>query len=48
VRYYTGLDVAMKDTFICIVDEKGNKVYETKASSTPAAIFESLEKLSYF
>ena len=47
MRYYTGLDVAMKDTFICIVDEDGNKVYETKASSTPAAIFESLEKSGF-
>jgi transposase len=43
MKYYSGLDVAMKDTFICIVDEEGNKVYETKASSTPAAIFKSLE-----
>ena len=47
MRYYTGLDVAMKDTFICIVDEDGNKVCETKASSTPAAIFESLEKSGF-
>ena len=47
MRYYTGLDVAMKDTFICIVDEEGNKVYETKASSTPAAIFKSLEKSGF-
>lgn len=47
MKYYTGLDVAMKDTFICIVDEEGNKVYETKASSTPAAIFESLEKSGF-
>ncbi len=37
----------MKDTFICTVDEEGNKVYETKASSTPSAIFESLEKSGF-
>ncbi|OYZ38320.1 MAG: hypothetical protein B7Y25_01385 [Alphaproteobacteria bacterium 16-39-46] len=44
MKYYTGLDVAMKETFVCIVDEEGKKIYETKAQSTPAAIFKSLEK----
>ena len=47
MKYYTGLDVAMKETFVCILDEKGNKVYETTASSTPAAILKSLEKSGF-
>jgi hypothetical protein len=27
MRYYAGLDVSMKKTFICILDEEGKKVY---------------------
>lgn len=27
MRYYAGLDVSMKETFICIVDEEGERVY---------------------
>ena len=47
MKYYTGLDVAMKESFICILDEEGKKVCETKAYSTPRAIFESLEKSGF-
>ena len=36
--YYAGLDVAMKTTFICIVNEKGKVIKELDASSTPEAI----------
>lgn len=44
MRHYAGLDVAMKETFLCILDETGKKVYEDKASSTPRGIFKSLKK----
>ena len=35
---YAGLDVSMKTTFICIVNEKGKVVRECECSSTPEAI----------
>ena len=28
MKYYAGLDVSMKETFICILDERGKIVYE--------------------
>jgi hypothetical protein len=33
MKYYAGLDVSMKETFICIVDENGNIVYENQELS---------------
>jgi transposase len=45
VKYYAGLDVAMKETFVCIVDENGKRVYEGKSFSDPLPIFEALIKL---
>lgn len=36
--HYAGLDVSMKTTFICIIDEKGKVVKELEATSTPEAI----------
>ena len=47
MRYYAGLDVAMKETFICIVNEEGKRVYEGKAFSDPLPIFEKLSKSGY-
>src|SRR4029077_13803377 len=38
MSYYAGLDVSMKTTFICIVNEKGKVVKEIEVASTPAAI----------
>ena len=38
MNYYAGLDVSMKTTFICIVNEKGKVVRELEAESTPEAI----------
>ncbi len=31
MKYYAGLDVSMKETFICIMREDGNTMYEGKA-----------------
>jgi transposase len=36
--HYVGLDVSMKTTFVCIVNEKGKIVKEIEASSIPEEI----------
>lgn len=42
--HYAGLDVSMKTTFICIVNEKGKVVKELEAPSTPEAIHNFLSE----
>jgi transposase len=44
MKYYAGLDVAMKETFMCVVDETGKRVFESKASTSPQTIHEELAK----
>lgn len=44
MKYYAGLDVAMKETFICILNEEGQKVFESKAITDPQPIYEELAK----
>lgn len=44
MKYYAGLDVAMKETFICILDEDGKRLYEGVASTDPKPIYEELIK----
>jgi transposase len=44
MKYYAGLDVAMKETFICILSEDGKKVFEGKAPTDPQPIYEELAK----
>jgi transposase len=36
--HYAGLDVSMKTTFVCIVDEKGKVVKEAEVASQPEEI----------
>ena len=38
MKYYVGLDVAMEETAICIVDDHRRVVRESKAASEPEAI----------
>jgi hypothetical protein len=38
MKHYVGLDVAMKETAICIVDDERRIVREGKAASEPQAI----------
>jgi len=38
MRYYAGLDVSMKETFICIVNEKGKTFCQGQVPSDPEAI----------
>jgi transposase len=44
VRYYAGLDVSMKETFVCIMNEEGKKIYEGKSVSDPQPIYDELLK----
>jgi transposase len=47
MKYYAGLDVAMKETFICIVSEEGARVFESKATTDPRPIYEELSKSGF-
>ena len=44
MKYYAGLDVAMKETFMCVVDEAGKRVFESKATTCPQALYDELIK----
>jgi len=44
MKYYAGLDVAMKETFMCVVDEAGKRVFESKVTTSPQAIYGELIK----
>jgi hypothetical protein len=35
MKYYAELHVAMKETFMCVVDEEENRVFESKATTSP-------------
>ena len=47
MKYYAGLDVAMKETFICIMREDGKTMYEGKAHTDPKFIDDALIKSGY-
>jgi len=47
MKYYAGLDVSMKETFICILNEEGQKVFESRACSDPKPIYDELLKSGY-
>lgn len=47
MKYYAGLDIAMKETFMCIVDEEGERVFESKAPTDPHPIYEELSKSGF-
>lgn len=42
MKYYAGLDVSMKETFICILSEVGAKIYESRAPTDPESIAKEL------
>ena len=44
MRNYVGLDVSLKSTAICILDERGKRIQEGEVDSTPDAIHEFLLK----
>jgi len=45
--YFAGLDVSVKDTSVCIVDETGKIVREVKVSSEPDALLTVLRNPAY-
>lgn len=42
MKHYTGLDVSMKQTSICIVDEQDNIVFETEVATDPVLIIKAI------
>ena len=47
MEYFAGLDVSVKDTSVCIVDEAGKIVREVKVASEPDALLTVLRSLRY-
>ena len=47
MKYYAGLDVSMKETFICIVDELGKPIFETSIPSDPFEIAKVIRKQKF-
>ena len=45
--YFAGLDVSVKDTSVCIVDDAGKIVREVKVASEPAALLQVLRNPAY-
>lgn len=43
MRYYAGLDVSLEETAICVVNEEGAIVQESRAASDPEALAAALE-----
>lgn len=44
MKHYAGLDVSMKKTSICIVDEKGKIIHESEVNSDPHTLADAIEK----
>jgi hypothetical protein len=47
MNYFAGLDVSVKETSICIVDDAGNIVREARVASEPEALLQVLTKTIY-
>lgn len=47
MKYYVGLDVSMKTTFICILDEAGKVVHEGHEKTDPHLIADYLDKKGF-
>jgi len=45
--HFAGLDVSVKETSVCIVDETGKIIREVKVTSEPAALLEALRNPAY-
>lgn len=44
MKHYIGLDVSVKTTAICIIDEKGTKVFQTSVPTTPEDIYNAIQR----
>ena len=47
MEHFAGLDVAVKETSVCIVDDTGKIVRQVKVASEPAALLAVLKNSSY-
>ena len=47
MEHFAGLDVSVKETSVCIVDETGKIIREVKVTSEPAALLEALRNPAY-
>ena len=47
IEHFAGLDVSVKDTSVCIVDETGKIVREAKVASAPEALLQVLRNRRY-
>ena len=47
MKYYAGLDVAMRETFICIMREDGKIMQQSQTHTDPKSINENLMKCGY-
>ncbi len=47
MEHFAGLDVSVKDTSVCIVDDTGRIVREVKVASEPEALLQELVKAAY-
>jgi len=45
MKHYAGLDVSLEETALCIVDEVGRIVRETRAPSEPEALVTTLREI---
>ena len=47
MSYYVGLDISMKETVICIVDEKGKSVHRGRSKTDPEKIAFHLDQTKF-
>ena len=47
MEHFAGLDVSVKDTSVCIVDDTGKIVREVKVASEPEALLAVLNNPAY-
>jgi len=45
--YFAGLDVSVKETSVCIVDDAGKMVREARVASEPEALLQALTNTIY-
>ena len=46
--YFAGLDVSVKETSVCIVDDAGKIVREARVASEPEALLQVLTNTIYY
>jgi transposase len=42
MKYFAGLDISLEETAVCVIDETGRIVNETRAASEPIALVRTL------